>query len=215
MKKTFSVAMNAFLVISVIAIILGVYLVMSPTLSVKTASVLFSIYAIVYGILLIIFDIKLIKAKIPFEGIVGGVLSILVGLSLLCKTEIIATIFSVVIGIWIASISFNKIKFALAIKKKGSPWGFMLFISIIDFIIGLLILLDPFEATISMTVFAGIMLLVHSIINIIEIIILKSDSIIIEGLLEVKETKEKKNIKSIKSKKTSIKVKKDNKKKVK
>lgn len=49
----------------------------------------------------------------------------------------------------------------------------MLLIGILDLIAGIIIIINPFEASISLTIFIGIMLIVHAICNIIDITTLK------------------------------------------
>ena len=48
--------------------------------------------------------------------------------------------------------------------------------SIIALIVGLLMIFNPFEATISLALFIGIMLVAHSIISIVDMIILRKDA---------------------------------------
>ena len=60
----------------------------------------------------------------------------------------------------------------------------MLIIGIIDLLAGLVIIINPFEASISLTIFIGIMLIVHAICNITDIFTLKMNIRKIKKYLE-------------------------------
>ena len=51
----------------------------------------------------------------------------------------------------------------------------MIILGILDIILGCLVILNPFEASIILTLYLGIMLIVHSIFNIVDMIILKKN----------------------------------------
>ena len=61
------------------------------------------------------------------------------------------------------------------IKGENTPWLLLLLLGIIDIIAGMVVIFNPFEASISITVFAGIMIMVHSIITIIDMLVVKKD----------------------------------------
>ena len=62
-------------------------------------------------------------------------------------------------------------KFQLAINLKSSvdeKWGWMLASSILMCVLGILIIVNPFEAIVTLTRFVGIMIVIAEVIDIFE-----------------------------------------------
>ena len=175
MRKIFNRTINSVICSSIIACIIGFVMAINPSMSIKTISIVASIYIIIHGIVLIILDIKASRFFIPFDGFLPGILSVVLGIFLIGKPDILSTIFTIIIGLWIIVSSINSIKISLAIKGENTPWLLLLLLGIIDIIAGMVVIFNPFEASISITVFAGIMIMVHSIITIIDMMVVKKD----------------------------------------
>lgn len=75
MKEIFKKTTNSIIFSSIIAIIVGLVLIFYPSISLKTMGIIAAIYIIVYGIILIILDVKAYKYYIPFDGMLPGILS--------------------------------------------------------------------------------------------------------------------------------------------
>ena len=175
MKDIFKRTTNSIIVSSVIALIIGLIIAFNPTMSDKTIGIIVACYMIVYGVVLVILDVTSNKYYVPFDGIISGVLSIILGIVLIGKPDILSTVLAIMIGVWIILSSVNMIKMSISLKDSDSPWILLLLLGIFDLLVGIIVLFNPFEASISMTVFAGIMIIVHSIINIIDMVIIKKD----------------------------------------
>ena len=80
-----------------------------------------------------------------------------------------------IFGLWIIASSINFIKVALHLRNTRLPWVQILIFGILDLIIGIVLLINPFASTVSIVVFTGIMLIVHSVINIIDMSIIKKE----------------------------------------
>ena len=162
---------------AIIAIILGFIMVAKPDLALETVAKIIACYIILHGILLIILDYKVRKYYyMALEGLVPGILSIALGVILIGKPEILSTIFGVAIGIWIMVSSIDTIRMAVAIKKENAPWLILLITGILDLIISIVIIFNPFEAAISAVMFTGIMLIIHSVFRIANMIALKKNT---------------------------------------
>lgn len=175
MKERFNQTINSIIISSVLAFIIGLIMAVFPKISIETISMLVSAYIITQGIVLIYLDIKAAKYFIPFDGLLIGIVSILMGIILICKPEILPLVFAIVIGIWMISSSINNIKIGLTLSKTPLPWIQIVLLGFLDLIVGLIMIFNPFEATVSLTLFAGIMLMIYSVINIIDMIIIKKD----------------------------------------
>ena len=176
MKEIFKKTTNSIILSSVIAFIVGIIMVINPHMSIKTIGIIASIYLIINGIILIILDVKSTEYYVPFDGMLSGILSVVFGIILVCKPNILSTLFTIAIGVWIILSSINSIKVSIALRKENIPWILLLLFGIVDLILGMIVIINPFEASLSIVVFTGIMLIIHSVINIVNVIIIKRDA---------------------------------------
>ena len=176
MKGIFKKTTNSIICSSIIACIIGLIMIINPNMSIKTIGIIISIYIILHGLALIVLDITSNSYYVPFDGILSGILSVVLGIVLLGNPNILSTIFTIAIGIWIALSSVNSIKMAMALRKEDSPWVLLLLLGIVDLIVGIIVVFNPFSASLSITVFAGIMIVIHSIISIVDMIVIKKDA---------------------------------------
>ena len=140
-------------------------------------------YLILHGIVLIILDIKAWRLYIPFEGLLQGILCIILGVLLAKNPANIAVYIGIVMGLWIIVSSFAGIKLAFALRWTDAPWVLMIVMNIIDIVIGCLVLYSPILSSLSLTMGLGIILIVHSIINIIDMFVVKKNARDVEKLI--------------------------------
>ncbi len=175
MIERFNNTIDYIIISSLLAFIVGLIMVIFPQLSIQTTGIIVASYIIVLGIYFIVLGIKYSKYYIPFDGLVTGIISVLLGIFLLCRPSLLSIAFTIVIGIWMIISSINYIKIAMKLSKTRLPWISILVLGILDLIAGFIVLVNPFAATISITLFIGIMLMIHSIITIVDIILIKKD----------------------------------------
>lgn len=176
MKEVFKQVTNSIICSSIVACIVGLILIFYPDLSIVTCGIIAGAYVIAHGIALIVLDFKASKYFIPFEGILSGIACIILGIILCVRPGIVATLITIALGLWVILSSVNVIKMAIAVRKEASNWVLLLILGIVDLIAGVIVLLNPFEATISLTLFIGIMIVVHSIISIVDMIVVKKEA---------------------------------------
>lgn len=184
MKEAFKRTTNSIIFSSIIACIVGLIMIIYPSMSIKTIGIIISIYIILHGIILVILDINAYKYYIPFDGMLPGILSILIGILLISKPSILPTLFTIGIGVWICVSSINSIKLAISLKDEDAPWITLMLFGILDLIVSIIVIFNPFAASYSLTIFVGIMIIVHSILNIIDMIIIKKDVKKISSIFE-------------------------------
>lgn len=174
MKKYFNKITNGVIGISILTILLGLLLIIFPETSIKTLGLISSIFLIIYGIFLIMLDIKFERLLAPFDCLLNGLLSIILGIFLLLRPDDISVVITTVLGIWIISSSINNIKTALFFRKiKDFPTIHLIILNILDIALGILIALHPFDFVIIITGYIGIILCIHACFNIFDMIILK------------------------------------------
>ena len=99
--------------------------------------------------------------------IVEGTIGIIVGLIILIRPEVVATVFVTVMGIWALIIGsiflFTYFKGHLPAYSNS----FVLIVSIVSILTGFIIILNPFENTRLVTVLIGIYAVVYGLFSVI------------------------------------------------
>ena len=175
MKEIFNKTTMSIILSSIISFILGLILVINPGLTLKTIGVVVGIYIIIHGLVLLVLDFKVSRLYIPFDGIMSGILSIILGIVLIALPGLLSAIFALAIGVWIILSSVNIIKMAIAVKNQTSNWFLLLLFGILDLIAGIIVIFNPFESSMSITMFVGIIIMIHSVINIVDMIVIKKN----------------------------------------
>ena len=155
-----------------------------PDLSLEAMGIAVGIYIIIHGIVLIVLDFMAHNVYVPFNGIITGILSIIVGIILVAMPNILTIIFAIALGIWIILSSVNIISIAVNVRKGVSNWYLWLILGIIDLLCGIIILFNPFASSISIVVLGGIIIMVHSIITVIDMIMIRKDAKEVSKALE-------------------------------
>ena len=169
--------LKSSIAISILLIIFSIFLIFAPEASLSLIMRILGIILIFIGLLHIINYFSEFKEfKTISIQLIIGVLTFIIGFSIIFKPLIVNDILMILIGSWI--IIESVIKFQISLKRKvlGSDfWLFPFLFSIVSFIIGILVLFNPFETMLAITTICGISLLISEICNIIEdIYILKN-----------------------------------------
>ena len=175
MKELFQRTTTSILISSVIAFILGLLMAVIPNISLQAIGIVFGIYIIIHGIALIALDFMAHNIYIPFHGIMSGILSIIVGIILVAMPNVLATVFTLALGIWIILSSINIISIAISVRKGVSNWYLWLLVGIIDLICGIIILFNPFASSISIVVLGGVIMMIHAVITFVDTIMIRKD----------------------------------------
>ena len=176
MRKAFQNITNSVICISILSIIIGIILILYPAMSLKTLGIVSSLFLIVHGIILLSLQMKLTKIYVPFESMLTAVVSIILGLVLLIHPESASILITIAIGMWMIISSINNIKVAYFFRNiKTFPSTLMIALGILDIVLGILVILNPFEASITLTLYLGTILIIYSIFNIIDMLVLKKN----------------------------------------
>lgn len=176
MKDLFKRTTTSIIISSVIAFIIGLIMAVVPNVSLQAMSIVIGIFMIVYGVALMVLDFMAHHVYIPFYGIMSGLLSIIAGILLIAMPNVLSIVFAIALGIWIILSSVNVISISLTVRGKVEKWYLWLILGIIDLICGVIILFNPFASSISIVVLGGIIIMVHSVITIVDMIMIKNDA---------------------------------------
>ena len=158
------------ILISILLIIVAIFLITKPGIALSAVVTLFAIVFLVDGIISIIaYMMEDAEIRAFSNELIMGILLVILGLIILLNQPLFISILPIMIGVWIFIRSI--IKFQLAINLKSAVaerWGLLLVSSILMAILGVLIIVNPFEAILTLTRFIGIIMLVVEIVNICE-----------------------------------------------
>ena len=183
MKTIVKNVTNSVIVMSVIAILLGIALIAYPGMSLVTLGIVVAAFLIVQGIALVIVDIKAWRMYIPFEGLLTGILSVILGAMLAKNPEKIADFIGIFLGLWIIVTGFSGIKTAFALRFTGAPWVLMVLINVVDVVIGILVLFMPVLSAVTLTQYLGFVLIAHAVFSFVYMLVLKKNAKDVEKLI--------------------------------
>lgn len=174
MIKKLNSFINSSICISIMFIIIGIIMVIMPKMSLEILGVILSIILIINGIILMITDIKLNNNFIPVDILPASILSILLGIMMLIYPNILSIIIPLMLGTWFIMTSIFKIRLTLYLSKiKNTPWILLMLISILSIVCGLILILNPIDSSVAITLFIGIVIIVYAISDITNMIVLK------------------------------------------
>lgn len=185
MKSIFNDIANSNIVLSIIAILLGIVMIAYPGMSMVALGVVAAAFLIVDGIVLIVLDIKASRMFIPFDGMLQGILSLILGILLAVNPTGMAVYIGISVGIWIIISAFGGIRIAVELRHTMAPWVLLIIMNIISIIIGVVVMVTPIIASQYITILMGVVLIVHAVVEIIDMIVVKKnikevDKLIIE-----------------------------------
>ena len=167
LKKTGSIS----LLESILFAIIGIILIKNPEGTINFISTVLGIIFIFFGAYKIFLQlINKEKGNVYENGIVFGIMSIIIGIVVMVFGKEISTIFSLIIGIWVIYSAILRISSSIKLKSinaESKIWIISLALSIIMLICGVYIVAN--SAALVATI--GVFILIYSIIDIIENII--------------------------------------------
>lgn len=176
MKDMINKYLNSSIVFYICTLVIGIIAMFYPNFTIKALGIVFAIYALVKGISLIYTDITLKEFRLPFETLIPGILSIVCSIILFKEPDILQMIIPLVVGTWIIVENIMSLKLSIVMQRiSSSSWIWVLILSIIDIILGFMLLFDPFSS-VAITTVVGIILAVESIVGIIDCITIKKNA---------------------------------------
>lgn len=155
------------MLLSIAYIVIGMLLLIMPEASLLWICNAFGVVVLVTGIVCLIqyTRIRGTGFTAPFM-LVGGVITAGLGIFTLAKPQVVASFLPVVFGIFIVVDGVSRVGTAIDLaKRKGQKWWMLLLLSIVSVGLGVLLLLHPFDAAVSVVMLCGILLIVEGALN--------------------------------------------------
>ena len=158
---------NGMFALSIAFIILGLMLLIMPETSLLWICYAFGIVVLMTGAVCLFQYARLRGTGFtaPFM-LVGGVITVGLGIFTLLKPEVVASFLPIVFGLFILVDGCSRIGSAMDLaKRKGQKWWVLLLLSIVSVALGILLVLHPFGAAVSVVMVCGILLIVEGAMN--------------------------------------------------
>ncbi len=155
--------------VSIILIILAVIFINDPIASLSMVTTVIGIVCIVIGALNAIMYFKSKREITIFNfRLIIGIISLSIGLILVINPLIIQSFIVLIAGIWIILASIIRIQVALNLRNlNASRYTYTLIMAILTLILGIVIIVNPFEAIATVSSIAGFAIIANETINII------------------------------------------------
>ena len=161
-----------FIFIAAAMILLGLCLVIWPQISASVLCYLFGVLILLTGIVRIVCYIRRgIGAFFHYYELPLGLLDILLAIFFFSRSRYVVLVLPVVIGIMIMVDSVFELQMATDLKRLGlGRWWSMLALSILSILFSFLLVLNPFEGSVTLMVFIGLSLIVDGIQSLCSVI---------------------------------------------
>ena len=144
---------NGMLLLSVAYIVIGMLLLIMPETSLLWICNIFGVVVLVTGIVCLIQ-----YARIRGTGFTAPFM--------LAKPQVVTSFLPIVFGIFIVVDGLSRIGTAIDLaKRKGQKWWLLLLFSIVSVALGVLLVLHPFDAAVSVVMLCGILLIAEGALN--------------------------------------------------
>ncbi|WP_343207892.1 HdeD family acid-resistance protein [Anaerolentibacter hominis] len=167
--KTFK---KNYVVVAVLYMLFGLVLLIWPEMSLMTICYSFGVITIVFGIVRLIgYFVKDSFVSAFRYDLVIGVLAVAAGIFILIKPDFIASILPVVLGIFIIVSSMIKLQNALDLKRfHYDNWWVVVIFAVLTTVLGIIIIVNPFEAAKMAMMFVGVALAVDGVLSLISLL---------------------------------------------
>lgn len=157
------------IVISILMIVLSIFLMINPLESLEAFVIMFSFIIILNGVAYFVSYFNMPKEDKLFSfDILMGLITLIAGILIFIYRANLINIFPIILGIWIIVSNLFKLQLSINISTVIDSGVFLIILSILMIILGILLIVNPFTSLITITMVAGICLLMTSIVDLIE-----------------------------------------------
>ena len=156
------------IIISMILLVFGLFMFTRPISTINILMMIFGCLLVIDGLVHLVSYFS-IKNEFRFfsSELAQSIIYIILGFILVCNYDKISSLLPIILGIWIIVDSIFKLQIALNIRDiYDSHWGILLAMSIISALLGMVILINPFESLALLTMMCGAIIMIVEVISI-------------------------------------------------
>ena len=173
MKEFFKRLKAGMLLAGVISLALGFVLMLLPGVVESTLRFVFGGGLTLFGVLEIVFVFARPNGLLSVGRIIPGVLSLAVGLVFLFRFDTFVSLLWILLGISILTDGIYKLQYAFELKAAQiNNWWINLLVSVASLVMAAVLMIQPFDVQSEMSVFAGAMLAVNGLFDIVCVVLM-------------------------------------------
>ena len=173
LKRSFNIITLGSIIIDLVIIFLGVFMISNPTVGIESALVILGVVLLINGIYSIIRYVMNPKSIFRYD-LIYGILSVIASLFAIFKPFDVANFITVIIGIWLVITSIVKFLLSMEFRKvKQDSWVFDMTISALTFLLGIMLLINPFNGYMVLSTYAAIMISLYAAIDLVEQLLIR------------------------------------------
>lgn len=182
MKKIFNKFITISIATCILFLIVGIILMFYPDVSLRVISYLIAGLLLIIGLVLV-YNYK--GSILLTNFLTAGALAMILGTVLLIYPNSLVTLIPIMVGIWMLINGIISIQISITLKKvKYDGWIVTTLLSIMSIVCGSLIIINPQSGAEALTTFLGIMLVIYSVTDIMNLTIFYVNTKKIVKLLE-------------------------------
>lgn len=177
MENKIKRSFNTSLIISILFVIIGLFLFIKPDATISIISYIVGGFLLLIGLVNVYkYFSSESKLNVFSFDLAYGVLLLIAGIFLIIDTTIFAKVFNIVLGIWIIVNSITKFQYGLILKRaKNTDWAYTFLVSILMFLWGIVLLINPFKSALTITQIIGVFIIVYAVLDIIDNFIIRKN----------------------------------------
>lgn len=158
---------------SAIMILIAILLMVKPETALNTVMTILGICFLIDGAYSVILYVATDKDQKMFSNaLVEGMVEIIIAFVILINANVMLSIVTAIAGIWIIIKSIIKIQLSISVKNVDEKnWVLIFLSSLMTLALGIFVIMEPFDTAISVTIVAGVFLLITGIVEMVESII--------------------------------------------
>lgn len=160
------------IIISIVLFALGLFLVVFPEISQLIICKAVGIALCVWGVLRLITYFSMVRKEIFASfGLVQGISLLAFGLFFVMKPEVIAMFFGTILAIVIIIDGILKLQYGIEFyRMEADKWWIEAVVAALMVVMGVIALFNPFDSSVALMIFIGIVLMVEGVSDLISII---------------------------------------------
>ena len=160
------------IIISIVLFALGLFLVVFPEISQLIICKAVGIALCVWGVLRLITYFSMVRKEIFASfGFVQGISLLAFGLFFVMKPEVIAMFFGTILAIVIIIDGILKLQYGIEFyRMEADKWWIEAVVAALMVVMGVIALFNPFDSSVALMIFIGIVLMVEGVSDLISII---------------------------------------------
>ena len=178
MKSKFNRLIYGSWVSTILFLLLGIFLLIKPELANSLIGYCVGTIVALSGIMSLVTYFKN-KTNFKYMNIqlVYGILTLIAGVAIIINPLSVSKLIIICLGIWMVINGIIKINTALMLKNnKEETWSLILVIAILTILCGSMLIFNPFSGTMVVTQVIGVFVIIYSILDAMQWILIKKRS---------------------------------------